>query len=220
MAFSPSIFKPVELVSAFSTENTPKVLLTCVPTVGYSAALAVNACLIPLLLCLNQDTCRGSIVKTLVLYGLMLYNFVLSVILVNGTSAPLGGCLLAFVLFLSIIWTIDRIRFCLMLKSCLPLIDMRSNFVRVNTTTSQVVVAVNQTKPCFIKNFDQHCRCARCFYVHSSTYLECTFISRFQKITLVAVTDFSLGGNLSTVFVPATRDTVPLHIIAPSVLSV
>nr|WDQ26966.1 MAG: hypothetical protein MPKEOOLM_00006 [Merbecovirus sp. PaGB01] len=218
MAFSPSIFKPIELISAFDTESAPNVVLTCVPTVGYTVALAVNACLVPLLLCLKQDTCRGSILKTLVLYGLMFYNFVLSVILVNGTSVPLGGCLLAFVILLSLLWFADRIRFCFMLKSCLPLIDMRSNFVRVNTTTSQVVVAVNQAKPCFIKNFDQHCRCSRCFYVHSATYLECTFISRFQKQILVSVTDFSLGGNLSTVFVPATRDTVPLHIIAPSVV--
>nr|AUM60028.1 ORF5 protein [Middle East respiratory syndrome-related coronavirus] len=227
MAYSLSIFRPPNLVPAFAEELhggevdiQPQVLFTCVPTVGYSAALAVNACLIPFLLCLNQDTCRNSVIKTLTLYGLMLYNFVLAAILVSSTFVPLGSCLLTFVIVLSILWFVDRIRFCLILKSFLPLIDMRSHFVRVSTCSSQGIVAVNSTKPCFIRNFDQRCRCSRCFYVHSAIYIECTFISRFEKVILVSVTDFSLGGKSSTVFVPATRDTVPLHIIAPSVLTV
>ncbi|AHY61341.1 ORF5 [BtVs-BetaCoV/SC2013] len=231
MAFSASLFRPIQLVSAFPhiDEDTdavgrqaeePQVILSCIPTVGYSAALAVNACLIPLILCLNQDTCMRSIVKTLILYGLMLYNFILSAILVSGTHMPLGSCLLTFVVVLSILWFVDRVRFCLMLRSYIPLIDMRSHFVRVTTCSSQGLVAVNNSKPYFIRNFEQQCRCSRCFYVHSVAYIECTYISRFSKVQLVSVTEFSLNNHRSTVFVPAVRDSVPLHIIAPSVLSV
>lgn len=222
-----SLFKVIELVPAFPEQETvshtdqqPLTVFTCIPTVGYSAALAVNVCLIPLILCLNQDTCMRSIIKTLILYGLMLYNFVLSAILVNGTHLPLGSCLLTFVVVLSVLWFLDRIRFCLILRSFIPLIDMRSHFVRVSTCSSQGLVAVNNSKPYFLKNFDQHCRCSRCFYVHSVAYIECTFITRFSKTQLVSVTEFSLDNHRSTVFVPASRDSVPLHIIAPSVLTV
>nr|WDE20344.1 orf5 protein [Betacoronavirus sp.] len=225
MAYSMSLFRPVNLLKqdelhGGEVDVKPQILFTCIPTVGYTAALAVNVCLIPLLLSLSQDTCRSSILKTLVLYGLMVYNFVLAAILVSDTYVPLGSALLTFVVVLSILWLIDRIRFCLMLKSLLPLIDMRSHFIRVTTCASHGLVAVNNNKPWFIKNFEQQCRCSRCFYVHSASYIECTFISRFNKVTLVSVTNFSLNGHHSTVFVPATRDTVPLHIIAPSVLTV
>nr|ASL68957.1 hypothetical protein [Hypsugo bat coronavirus HKU25]AWH65947.1 ORF5 [Middle East respiratory syndrome-related coronavirus] len=229
MAFSISLFRPIELVSAFPSAiaesasraiEQPQVILSCISTTGYSAALAVNACLIPLILCLNQDTCMRSIAKTLVLYGLMFYNFVLSAVLVSGTHVPLGSCLLTFVVVLSILWFIDRIRFCFILRSYIPLIDMRSHFIRVNTCASQGLVAINNSKPYFIKNFEQQCRCSRCFYVHSVSYIECTYISRFSKLQLVSVTQFSLNNHTSTVFVPSTRDSVPLHIIAPSVLTV
>nr|BDD37136.1 ORF5 [Merbecovirus sp.]BDI08841.1 ORF5 [Merbecovirus sp.] len=223
MAFSMSLFNPIQLVSAevaSDSDSKPVVSLTCISTVGYSAALAVNVCLIPLMLCLNQDTCVRSMVKTLVLYSLMFYNFVLSAILVNGTHLPLGICLLTFVVLLSILWFLDRIRFCLILKSFIPLIDMRSHFIRVSTCSSKGIIAVNNSKPYFIKNFEQQCRCSRCFYVHSVSYIECTYITRFSKVQLVSVTEFSLNNHHSTVFVPASRDSVPLHIIAPSVLTV
>nr|WCC62922.1 ORF5 protein [Bat Coronavirus EsJX20] len=227
MAFSMSLFRPIQLVPAFPetevasySDQQPSVLFTCIPTVGYSAALAVNVCLIPLMLCLNQDTCVRSMVKTIVLYCLMFYNFVLSAVLVNGTHTPLGSCLLTYVVVLSILWFIDRIRFCLMLKSFIPLVDMRSHFIRVSTCSSKGLVAVNNSKPYFIKNFEQQCRCTRCFYVHSVSYIECTYITRFSKVHLVSVTEFTLNNHHSTVFVPASRDSVPLHIIAPSVLTV
>nr|AVV62530.1 ORF5 [Middle East respiratory syndrome-related coronavirus]WCC62930.1 ORF5 protein [Bat Coronavirus HlHI19] len=227
MAFSMSLFRPIQLVPAFPetevasySDQQPSVLFTCIPTVGYSAALAVNVCLIPLMLCLNQDTCVRSMIKTIVLYCLMFYNFVLSAVLVNGTHTPLGSCLLTYVVVLSILWFIDRIRFCLILKSFIPLVDMRSHFIRVSTCSSKGLVAVNNSKPYFIKNFEQQCRCSRCFYVHSVSYIECTYITRFSKVHLVSVTEFTLNNHHSTVFVPASRDPVPLHIIAPSVLTV
>nr|WCC62938.1 ORF5 protein [Bat Coronavirus MrGD19] len=227
MAFSMSLFRPIQLVPAFPetevasySDQQPSVLFTCIPTVGYSAALAVNVCLIPLMLCLNQDTCVRSMIKTIVLYCLMFYNFVLSAVLVNGTHTPLGSCLLTYVVVLSILWFIDRIRFCLILKSFIPLVDMRSHFIRVSTCSSKGLVAVNNSKPYFIKNFEQQCRCSRCFYVHSVSYIECTYITRFSKVHLVSVTEFTLNNYHSTVFVPASRDSVPLHIIAPSVLTV
>nr|AVV62541.1 ORF5 [Middle East respiratory syndrome-related coronavirus] len=227
MAFSLSLFRPIQLVPAFpeaevasDSDSLPSVPFTCISTVGYSAALAVNVCLIPLMLCLNQDTCVRSMVKTIVLYCLMFYNFVLSAMLVNGTHTPLGTCLLIFVVVLSILWFVDRIRFCLLLKSFIPLIDMRSSFIRVSTCSSKGLVAVNNSKPYFLKNFDQQCHCSRCFYVHSVSYIECTYITRFSKTQLVSLAEFSLNNHHSTVFVPASRDSVPLHIIAPSVLTV
>nr|ATQ39397.1 ORF5 protein [Middle East respiratory syndrome-related coronavirus] len=224
MAFSAALFKPVQLVPVspvdHGVESNDSVVFTYIPAGGYVAALAVNVCLIPLLLLLRQDTCRRSICRTLVLYLLVLYNLLLAIILVNGIHYPTGGFLIAFLVILIILWFVDRIRFCLMLGSYIPLFDMRSHFIRVSTVSSHGMVPVTQTKPVFIRNFDQRCRCARCFYLHSSTYIECTYISRFSKVSLVSVADFSLNGNVSTVFVPATRDSVPLHIIAPSVLSV
>ncbi|ARJ34230.1 ORF5 protein [Bat coronavirus] len=225
MAFSLALFKPISLVPAFPEAHGGEPaqfanVFTCIPTVGYIAALTVNVCILPLLLLIPQDTCRRSIFKTSILYGLFVYNFILAITLINGVYTPTGGTLVAFLVVLMITWLADRVRFCLLLRSYIPLFDMRSHFIRVSTVSSYGMVPVNQTKPLFIRNFDQRCRCSRCFYVHSSHYLECTYISRFTKVSLVAVTDFSLNGITSTVFVPSTRDSVPLHIIAPSVLSV
>nr|AKL80608.1 ORF5 [Middle East respiratory syndrome-related coronavirus] len=140
MAFSASLFKPVQLVPvspAFHRiESTDSIVFTYIPASGYVAALAVNVCLIPLLLLLRQDTCRRSIIRTMVLYFLVLYNFLLAIVLVNGVHYPTGSCLIAFLVILIILWFVDRIRFCLMLNSYIPLFDMRSHFIRVSTVSS------------------------------------------------------------------------------------
>nr|WCC63373.1 ORF5 protein [Bat Coronavirus PaGD17] len=223
MAFQPSLFQPVVIQKEThgGEPNGIDDVIACIPLTGYVAALVVNACFYPLLCCLPYSSCRASLCKTLVLYVLMLYNFILSCILVQDTQQPVGICLMVYCIILMAVWTIDRVRFCLMIRSLRPLIDMRSNFIRVNTVAGGVVIPVNYSKPWFVKNFNQRCRCTNCFFAHSATYLECTFISRFSKTTLVSISDFQLNGSHSTVFVPFnSRDSVPLHIIAPSVLTV
>lgn len=225
MAFSLAIFRSVHVVEAsvasFNQRSVERssTILTCIPIQAYTALLAVNACIIPLLLSLKCDTCRSSIVKTCAVYLLMFYNFIIATVLTSSNNTTLGTPVLVFIVVVSIIWLMDRIRFCLMLKTLLPLVDMRSHFIRVSTCTSHTVVAVSYSRPYFIKNFEQICICPKCCFIHSINFLECTFYSRFTKISLVSAAEFSVADNISTVYAPQTRGAVPLHIIAPSVLT-
>nr|QOQ34385.1 hypothetical protein [Erinaceus amurensis coronavirus] len=225
MAFSLSLFKPLVLTTYVRnsglqlSENHNQVALACVPITAYIALLAVNACILPLLLSLKCDTCRSSIVKTLAVYLLMFYNFIIATVLTSGVQTTLGTPILVFIVVVSIIWLVDRIRFCFSLHTLLPLIDMRSHFIRVSTCTSNTVIAVSYSMPYFIKNFEQTCVCSKCCFIHSVNFIECKFISRFNKISLVSVAEFNVAGNISTVYIPQTRGAVPIHIIAPSVLT-
>nr|QRN68036.1 orf5 protein [Betacoronavirus Erinaceus] len=226
MAYTLSLFKPVQasLTShnqrsvAYNVERSPT-SLTCIPIQAYTALLAVNACIFPLLLSLKCDTCRSSMIKTFAVYLLMFYNFIIATVLTSSNNTTLGTPILVFIVVVSIIWLMDRIRFCLMLKTLLPLVDMRSHFIRVSTCTSYTVVAVSQSRPYFIKNFEQTCTCPKCCFIHSINFLECTFYSRFNKVSLVSAAEFSVADNISTVYAPQSRGAVPLHIIAPSVLT-
>nr|QRN68104.1 orf5 protein [Betacoronavirus Erinaceus] len=223
MAYTLSLFRAVvveqHVKSVAHNVERSTTILTCIPIQAYTALLAVNACIFPLLLSLRCDTCRSSVVKTFAVYLLMFYNFIIATVLTSSNNTTLGVPILVFIVVVSIIWLMDRIRFCLMLRTLLPLVDMRSHFIRVSTCTSHTVVAVSHSRPYFIKNFEQICICPKCCFIHSINFLECTFYSRFNKISLVSVAEFIVADNISTVYAPQTRGAVPLHIIAPSVLT-
>ncbi|ABN10843.1 hypothetical protein [Tylonycteris bat coronavirus HKU4] len=227
MAFSASLFrtKTVHTEDAFCPRSAiqaeqPPNIIDCIPVAGYEAALITNALFLLVLFVFNPLTCKGNWIKAILFYSLLLYNMILAIFLVVDTQHFVSALLLAYVVTFLVLWTADRIRLSCAVGSVLPFVDMRSSYIRVDNGNSSVVVPMNHTKHWFIRNFEQSCHCENCFYIHSSSYVECTFISRLKKSILVSVCDFSLGGNVSTVFVPSSDKTVPLHIIAPSKLYV
>lgn len=239
MAFSVSFFRSqtvhphdelcpmsaVKSVDSFRSADFSKTadstsVIDCIPVAGYEALLFTNAFFLLVLFVFNPLTCKGNWLKAILFYSLLLYNLILAIFLVIDTQHFVSALLLTYVITFLVLWLIDRIRLSFAIRTILPFVDMRSSFLRVNNGTSSVVIPLNHTKPWFIRNFEQCCHCENCFYVHSATYIECTLTSRLKKFTLVSVCDFSLGGKISTVFVPNSHDSVPLHIIAPTKLYV